>query len=115
MIKKIFSTRTDYPHLIYLFVLFGLVTPIIVGQVYPLMIAPSYGSAILDNKFSLSAAQKTLWLFSGLIFLSPFILFKVFSTYNNRKFAKTKNYIFLILFILLISWIIVLLSKWKIV
>lgn len=103
MMKEIFKADTDFWHLIFRTIAFGVLTFVIMFVLFPLNFMLMFGAGVSADKLANTPLAKMLWLISGFIVLTPFAMFRVRANYKKGELSKAKDYVIVIILTFVLS------------
>lgn len=105
MFKNIFSSKTAFWHLIGTSILFALATCVIMYATIYVVLGLYFEEGHYPEKWS--HYIKLTYLLSAIIILFPVIFFRLIRNYKKGEFSKTKNYLYVMIIVVLVTAAIV--------
>lgn len=106
MFKKLSNIDTDFWHLIFRAITFGLLTFCILYFVTPIAFLAIYGEGASSTQIENLPITKVCWAFSAVIILLPVIGQRFIANYKKGQLSKAKDYLFIALFVIILSGLI---------
>ena len=112
MLKDIFQSDIKFQHLLLRLFLFGVLTVIIMYIMFPICFWLMYGEGASADRISNTIFSKILWFLSPSIVLIPFTINQILNNYKRGEMEKSKEYVYVSIFIFCFSVIFYLLANW---
>ena len=103
MFKKLLACSVDFWHLVLRLIVFGVLTYFILYFVTPIVFWVIFGESARSTEVASLTIATIIWTVSGTLLLYPIIFQRLITHYKNGRFSKSKDYLIVAVFVLLLS------------